>query len=165
MWKATALVGVMVLAAQGQLVQGAQAQGFTCAATADTAKDWPAIAGLIDPTTGRTGDRRVATLVQQYQSSGIDSAAIVNRLVNAYCTGIAGISGVSDVQRADLTRRFARQVTGYVYAGASMGQISILVDVPMSQEMLDRVGAAASAKGISQDRWITDALEKSLSAN
>jgi len=35
----------------------------------------------------------------------------------------------------------------------------------MSQELLDRVGAAASAKGVSQDQWITDAIEKSLSAN
>jgi hypothetical protein len=162
MWKATALVGVIVLAAQGLPFQRAHAQGFSCAASADTARDWPEIAGLIDPTTGRTADGRVASLVQRYQANGIDSAVIVNRLVNAYCTGIAQISGVSDIQRADLTRRFARQVTGYVYAGASLGQISILVDVPMGQALLDRVDAAASTKGVSQDQWITDAVEKAL---
>ncbi|MET0742481.1 MAG: hypothetical protein ABWY78_03845 [Microvirga sp.] len=165
MWKATALVAVIVLAVPGFPSQGARAQGLTCAASADTARDWPAIAGLIDPTTGRTADARVAALVQQYQTNGLDGAVIVNRLVNAYCTGIAGISGVSDSQRAELTRRFARQVTGYVYAGAPLGQISILVDVPLSQAVLDRVDAAASAKGVSQDRWIADAIEKTLGAN
>lgn len=165
MRKSAALVCIIVLAGLGLSVQDARAQGFSCTAPAGNVNEWPAIAGLIDQTTGRTADSRVAALVQQYQSSSIGSADIVNRLVTAYCTDIAKIAGLSAGQRGELTRRFARQVTGYVYADASLGQISILIDVPLSQELLDRVDAAASAKRIPQDQWIKDAIEKGLSTN
>ncbi|MBM6595464.1 hypothetical protein [Microvirga pudoricolor] len=165
MKKSRALLGAMALIASGLPVQGTFAQGFSCKSATDAGKDAPALTGLIDQRTGRTSDARVAALVQQYQSNGIGSGDIVNRLVNGYCVNVAGIGGLSDRQKAELTRQFARQVTGYVYADASLGPISILVDVPLSQEMLDRVDASASAKGVSQGQWIRDAVEKALTAN
>jgi hypothetical protein len=127
-----------------------------------TALASPEVAGLFDPATGQTNAIRMTQIVNDMRSRGLSSGMIVDHLVAAYCPSVAAQSGLSDNQRAHLVRRFAREATGYVYTYAGSGETAVLVDVPLSPDLLDRVNQAAVAAKASRDNWITNAIVNAL---
>ena len=118
--------------------------------------------GLFDPTTGAPVNSRMAQVVGDLRSRGLSSGTIVDRLVGAYCPTIASQSALTDSQKTDLVRRFAHQAITYVYADTPSGETSVIIDVTLSPDLLDRVNDAAAADKTSRDAWITAAIAKAL---
>jgi len=89
-------------------------------------------------------------------------ALIVDHLVGAYCPLVANDGSLSDKQKADRVRRFARQVTGLAYQTSDQGELDVLVDVPLMPTLLGQVDQAAAGAGMSRDAWIERAIKQQL---
>jgi hypothetical protein len=96
------------------------------------------------------------------RKSGMKPALIVDHLVGAYCPLVASDGNLSDKQKADRVRRFARQATGLAYGQPDLGELDVLVDVPLTPALLGQVDQAAGRAGMSRDAWIEQAIKQSL---
>jgi hypothetical protein len=96
------------------------------------------------------------------RKSGMKPALIVDHLVGAYCPLVANDGSLSDKQKADRVRRFARQVTGLAYGQSGQDELDVLVDVPLMPTLLSQVEQAAAGAGISRDAWIERAIKQQL---
>lgn len=105
---------------------------------------------------------RVGELVADLRKSGMKPALIVDHLVGAYCPLVANDGSLSDKQKADHVRRFARQVTGLAYGSSDQGELDVLVDVPLMPTLLGQVDQAAAGAGMSRDAWIERAIKQQL---
>lgn len=152
----------VLLAAGWVAATPAFAQGILCPTPAAEGTSNSDFAGLFDPATGMTVNSRVAQAVGELRSRGLSPGTIVDHLVAAYCPAIAAQSGLSDSQKTDLVRRFALHVISYVYANVPSGETSVIVDVSLSPDLLDRVNDAAAASQMTRDAWISAALVKAL---
>ena len=112
--------------------------------------------------TDLTADNRVGELVANLRKSGMKPALIVDHLVGAYCPLAANDGSLSDKQKADRVRRFARQVTGLAYGQPGQDELDVLVDVPLTPTLLGQVDQAAAGAGMSRDAWIERAIKQRL---
>ena len=71
-------------------------------------------------------------------------------VVSAYCPLAANDGSLTDQQKADRVRRFARQVTGLAYGSSDQGELDVLVDVPLMPTLLGQVDQAAAGAGMSR---------------
>ena len=109
-----------------------------------------------------TAGNRVSELVADLRKSGMKPALIVDHLVGAYCPLVANDGSLSDKQKADRVRRFARQVTGLAYGPSGQDELDVLVDVPLTPTLLGQVDQAAAGAGMSRDAWIERAIKQQL---
>jgi hypothetical protein len=96
------------------------------------------------------------------RKNGMKPALIVDHLVGAYCPLVANDGSLSDQQKADRVRRFARQVTGLAYGQSGQEELDVLVDVPLMPALLGQVDQVAGRAGMSRDAWIEQAIKQSL---
>ena len=82
--------------------------------------------------------------------------------MGAYCPLAANDGSLSDKQKADRVRRFARQVTWLAYGASDQDELDFLVEVPLMPTLLGQVDQAAARAGISRDAWIARALKQQL---
>ena len=101
----------------GSIMRPADAAAFTCpeTVTSDAPRNAPPLSDLYSGATDLTAGNRVGELVADLRKSGMKPALIVDHLVGAYCPLAANDGSLSDKQKADRVRRFARQVTGLAY--------------------------------------------------
>jgi len=151
---------LMVLACgaglMGSVVRPADAAAFVCpeTVTADAPKNASALSDL--------AESRIGDLVADLRKNGMKPALIVDSLVAAYCPRVASDASLSDAQKADLVRRFARQVTGVAFGQPGQGELDVLVDVPLAPNLLRQVEQAAAGAGMSRDAWIERAIKQQL---
>ncbi len=148
----------------GSIVRPADAAAFTCPGTmtSDAPRNAPPLSDLYSGATDLTADNRVGELVADLRKSGMKPALIVDHLVGAYCPLAANDGGLSDKQKADRVRRFARQVTGLAYGPSGQEELDVLVDVPLTPTLLGQVDQAAAGAGMSRDAWIERAIKQRL---
>ena len=151
------LVGSWIVAAPGH------AANVLCPTAPNDGTATDNFPGLFDPASGAPVSSRMAQVVSDLKSRGLSSGTIVDRLVGAYCPAIAAQSDLSDDQKTNLVRRFARQAISYVYSGTPSGETSVIIDVTLSPDLLDQVEDAAKAGKMNRDAWITAAIVKALS--
>ena len=148
----------------GSIMRPADAATFTCpeTVTSDVPGDASPLSGLFSGATDLTASNRVSELVTDLRKTGMKPALIVDRLVGAYCPLVANDGSLSDKQKADRVRRFARQVTGLAYGPSDQGELDVLVDVPLMPTLLGQVDQAAAGAGMSRDAWIERAIKQQL---
>ena len=141
--------------------------GFVCpyAKAADAPKGAPTLtAEFFSGASDLTADKRLPILVNDLRNAGMSPAGIVDHLVGAYCPLVAANSGLTDGQKTQMVRRFARQVAGMAYVPSQQDETAILVDVPMPPDLFDQVNQAATKAGLSRDAWVDGAVRRALAA-
>jgi hypothetical protein len=146
------------------IMSPANAATFTCpdAVTSDAPKTISSLSAPYAGATDVTASNRLNELMADLRRSGMKPALIVDHLIGAYCPLVANDGGLSDKQKADRVRRFARQVTGLAYGQSDQGELDVLVDVPLMPTLLSQVEQAAAGAGISRDAWIERAIKQQL---
>ncbi|MGO4525160.1 glutelin [Microvirga sp. 2MCAF35] len=140
------------------------AAAFTCpeTVTTDAPRNTPSLSGLYSDATNPTAGPRVGELVADLRRDGLKPALVVDHLVGAYCPLVANDASLSDSQKADRVRRFARQVTGLAYGQTGQQELDVLVDVPLMPTVLHQVEQAAAGAGMPRDAWIKRAIKRQL---
>jgi hypothetical protein len=158
------LVLVCVSGFTGSSVRPANAAAFTCpeTVTPDAPRNTSPPIGPSSGATDLTIGNRVTEIVADLRKGGMKPALIVDHLVGAYCPLVANDGSLSDQQKADQVRRFARQVTGLAYGQSGQEELDVLVDVPLMPALLGQVDQAAGRAGMSRDAWIERAIKQSL---
>jgi hypothetical protein len=148
----------------GSIMRPANAAGFTCpdTVTSDAPRNASPLSDLYSGATDLTAGNRLGELMADLRKSGMKPALIVDHLVGAYCPLVASDGNLSDKQKADRVRRFARQATGLAYGQPDLGELDVLVDVPLTPALLGQVDQAAGRAGMSRDAWIEQAIKQSL---
>jgi hypothetical protein len=103
----------------GSIMRPANAAGFTCpdTVTSDAPRNASPLSDLYSGATDLTAGNRLSELMADLRKSGMKPALIVDHLVGAYCPLVASDGNLSDKQKADRVRRFARQATGLARPG------------------------------------------------
>jgi hypothetical protein len=146
------------------IMRPADAAAFTCpdTVTSDTPRNASALSDLYSGANDATAGNRLGELMADLRKTGMKPALIVDHLVGAYCPLAANDGSLSDKQKADRVRRFARQVTGLAYGQSGQGELDVLVDVPLMPALLGQVDQAGGRAGMSRDAWIEQAIKQSL---
>jgi len=160
------LLLVLVCAAGliGSITRPADAAAFTCpdTLTSDAPRNASSLSDLYSGATDLTAGNRLSELMADLRKTGMRPALIVDHLVGAYCPLAANDGSLSDKQKADRVRRFARQVTGLAYGQSGQDELDVLVDVPLAPTLLGQVDQAAGRAGMSRDAWIERAVKQQL---
>ena len=148
----------------GSIMRPADAAAFTCpdAVTSGAPRNASPLSDLYAGANDVTAGNRLSELMADLRKSGMKPALIVDHLVGAYCPLVANDGSLSDRQKADRVRRFARQVTGLAYGQSGQDELDVLVDVPLMPTLLSQVEQAAAGAGISRDAWIERAIKQQL---
>jgi hypothetical protein len=152
------------IGASGLAFASATAAPLTCPAPTGPAalKDPSSLKDLYAGATDATADNRLNELMAAFRASGTKPAFIVDDLVSAYCPLVAADTSLSDEQKVDRVRRFARQVTGLAYGFPAPDEVEVLVDIPLAPSILGQVDQAAARAGMSRDAWLALAVKRSL---
>ncbi|MBQ0819825.1 hypothetical protein HPT29_021265 [Microvirga terrae] len=148
----------------GLIVRPTAAAAFTCpeTVTTDALRNTPLLSALPSDATNLTADTRVGELVADFRKNGMKPALVVDYLVGAYCPLVANDATLSDPQKTDRVRRFARQVTGLAYGQSGQEELEVLLDVPLVPTVLSQVEQAAAGAGMSRAAWIERAIKRQL---
>ncbi|MCE4224951.1 hypothetical protein HCU64_14405 [Methylobacterium sp. C25] len=108
---------------------------------------------------GANGGLREA--VKRLKADGVSAGMIVDNAVAAYCPLVDGDDSLSLDRKREAVRRFASEITGYVY---DPGQTSdaIIVSLPLQTALSAQVDAAAAKAGQTRDEWLLDAVKKAI---
>lgn len=144
----------------------ANAAGLTCPFTraADAPKGAPPLSEFFTQATDVPISSRLGGLVAALRQSGMTPASIVDHLVGAYCPLVAANGSLSETQKTDIVRRFARHVAGLAYVPPGSDELEVLVDLPLVPQLLDQIDMMAKKAGISRDTWIERAINRQLAA-
>ena len=85
---------------------------------------------------------------------------IVSHLVGTYCPMVAQESALTEAEKAAKVRRFAGQITQLVYSLES--GLDIIVNVPLTPDVVDALNATARKQGLSSSAWIAMTVENAL---
>ena len=160
------LVALVSVAGFGSsLMASAHAATFTCPDT--MAADRPGAASSLSELYAGANDitarNRLGELMTDLRKSGMKPALIVDHLIGAYCPLVAADAILSDKQKADRVRRFARLVTGLAYVPLDPDEVDVLVQTALPPDPLSQVDEAAGRAGRSRDEWIERSIKRQLS--
>jgi hypothetical protein len=148
----------------GAVMAPAGAAAFTCPET--TAAGAPGTAlSLSDLYSGAndvTAGNRLGELMTDLRRSGMKPALIVDHLIGAYCPLVAADGTLSDQQKSDRVRRFARLVTGLAYVPTNPDEVDVLVQTALTPDLLRQIDEAAGRAGLTRDEWIERAIDRQL---
>ena len=145
------------------LPMAANAASLDCKAPAG-GKDWPVALTELQSKlpTGDVLDQAVklGDGVALLRDAGVSTPMIVDYLIAAYCPTVATESGLSDAQKTQKMRIFARNVTDTVYQFADESEV--IIDVPLSPETLDMVRKQAAEAKQPVATWISETVAKAV---
>jgi cytochrome c553 len=112
----------------------------------------------------RGGDlkNRIGVIVANLRAQDIEPPLIVNFLVVAYCPVVAADTGLTTAQKMERIHLFAQQVTAIAFSDTQQQVRDVLVNVPLSPDLLRKVNDAARTARLSRESWLTQAIEKAL---
>ena len=91
---------------------------------------------------------------------GMTKSLIIDHLIGAYCPLIARDASLTDAEKAARVRRFSGQVTELVYSLES--GLDIIINVPLSPDIVDAVNSIARKQGLSGPAWIAMTIDNAL---
>jgi hypothetical protein len=148
----------------GAVMTPAGAAAFTCPEPTATGAPVTALSpsDLYSGADDVTAGNRLGELMTDLRMSGMKPALIADRLIGAYCPLVAADGTLSEQQKADPVRRFARLVTGLAYVPTNPDEVDVLVQTALTPGLLRQIDEAAGRAGVSRDEWIERAIERQL---
>jgi hypothetical protein len=149
---------------EGAVMAPARAAPFTCPETGVAGASGPALSlnDLYSGANDVTASNRLGELMTDLRRSGMKPALIVDHLIGGYCPLVAADGTLSDQQKADRVRRFARLVTGLAYVPTNPDEVDVLVETALTPDLLRQIEEAAGRAGITRDEWIEQAIDRQL---
>jgi hypothetical protein len=158
------VVLVSVAGFGSSLLASADAATFTCPDTLAIDKPGASLSNLYAGANDVTASNRLGELMADLRKSGMKPALIVDHLIGAYCPLVEADASLSDKQKADRVRRFARLVTALAYVPSDPDEVDVLIQTPLPPSLLSQVDQAAGRAGLSRDEWIERSIKQQLSA-
>ena len=118
------------------------------------------IRGLLPKADAMANDEQLSTLIASLRRDGMSKSLIIDHLVGAYCPMVVREAALDDTEKAARVRRFAGQVTRLVYSLAS--GLDIIVNVPLTPDIVDSVNSVAKEQGLSGPAWIAMTIDNAL---
>jgi hypothetical protein len=103
---------------------------------------------------------RLTATVGTLRQDGMSKSQIIEHLVGVYCPMVAQESSLTEAEKNAHLRRFTGQVTQLVYSLES--GLDIIVNVPLSPDVVAVLNATASKQGLSGAAWIAMTVENAL---
>src|SRR5689334_7144005 len=118
------------------------------------------IRGLLPNADTMTNIDQLSATIASLRRDGMSKSLIIDHLVGAYCPMVAREAAVDDTEKADRVRRFSGQVTRLVYSLES--GLDIIVNVPLTPDIVDAVNSEAKKQGLSGAAWIAMTIDNAL---
>jgi hypothetical protein len=103
---------------------------------------------------------RLNATVGTLRQDGMSKSQIIDHLVGVYCPMVAQESSLTEAEKTAHLRRFTGQVTQLVYSLES--GLDIIVNVPLTPDVVALLNATASKQGLSGAAWIAMTVENAL---
>ncbi len=103
---------------------------------------------------------RLNVAVGTLRRDGMSKSLIIDHLVSAYCPMVAQESSLTETEKAARLRRFTVQITQLVYSLES--GLDIIINVPLTPDVVAVLNATASKQGLSGAGWIAMTVENAL---
>jgi hypothetical protein len=103
---------------------------------------------------------RLSATVGTLRQDGMSKRQIIEHLVGVYCPMVAQESSLTEAEKNAHLRRFTGQVTQLVYSLES--GLDIIINVPLSPDVVAVLNATASKQGLSGAAWIAMTVENAL---
>jgi hypothetical protein len=103
---------------------------------------------------------QLSATIGTLRQDGMSKSQIIDHLVGVYCPMVAQESSLTEAEKNAHLRRFTGQVTQLVYSLES--GLDIIVNVPLSPDVVAVLNATASKQGLSDAAWIAMTVEKAL---
>jgi hypothetical protein len=141
----------------------ANAAGLDCKEPAG-GKDWPVAMTDIQAKLPK-GDVlddpiQLGESVAVLRDAGVSTPLILDYLIAAYCPMVAAEQGLTDAQKTEKMRIFARNLTDVVYQFAD--ETSVIIDVPFSPDTMVQIREKAAAAKQPVATWVRETVAKSL---
>jgi hypothetical protein len=118
------------------------------------------IRGLLPDVNTMTNIERLTATVAALRRDGMPKTLIIDHLVGAYCPMFVREAPLSEAEKAALVQRFTGHVTRLVYSLES--GLDIIINVPLTLDVVDLVNSAAKKQGLSGPAWIAMAVDYAL---
>lgn len=118
------------------------------------------IRGLLPDVNTMTNIEQLNAAVATLRREGMSKSLIIDHLVGAYCPMVAREEPLTEADKAALVRRFTGQVTRLVYSLES--GLDIIVNVPLTPDIVDAVNNTARKQGLSGPAWIAMTIDNAL---
>jgi hypothetical protein len=103
---------------------------------------------------------QLSATIGTLRQDGMSKSQIIDHLVGVYGPMVAQESSLTEAEKNAHLRRFTGQVTQLVYS-LEIG-LDIIVNVPLSPDVVAVLNATASKQGLSDAAWIAMTVEKAL---
>jgi hypothetical protein len=94
------------------------------------------------------------------RQDGMPKSLIIDHLVLVYCPMVAQESSLTEAEKTARLRRFTSQVTQLAYSLES--GLDVIVNVPLTPDVVAVLNATASKQGLSGAAWIAMTVENAL---
>jgi hypothetical protein len=119
------------------------------------------ITGQLPNDTAMTDANRLNATINTLRREGMPRGQIIDHhLIGAYCAMVVQQSTLTEAEKATRVRLFAGEVTRLVYSLES--GLDIIVNVPLTPDVVDALNAAARKPGLSGPAWIAMTIENAL---
>jgi hypothetical protein len=118
------------------------------------------IRGLLPNVNTMTNMEQLSATIATLRREGMSKSLIIDHLVGAYCPMVVREAPLTEAEKAALVRRFTGQVTRLVYSLES--GLDIIVNVPLTPEIVDAVNSVAKKQGLSGPAWIAMTIDNAL---
>jgi hypothetical protein len=115
---------------------------------------------LLPDTNAMADIGRLNATVSTLRQDGMPKNLIIDHLVGVYCPMVAQESSLTEAEKTAHLRRFTGQVTQLVYSLES--GLDIIVNVPLTPDIVAVLNATASEQGLSGAAWIAMTVENAL---
>ena len=141
---------------------GAAAENFECplAAKPTTPAKLQEIQRLLPDGNAMADIVQLSATIGTLRQDGMSKSQIIDHLVGVYGPMVAQESSLTEAEKNAHLRRFTGQVTQLVYS-LEIG-LDIIVNVPLSPDVVAVLNATASKQGLSDAAWIAMTVEKAL---
>ena len=155
-------ISALTLALSTCATLSAQPDGFQC--SAPSKPNDPAmlerINGQLPDVSAMTNMEKLTATIDVLRREGMQKTRMVDHLVSAYCGKVAEDTTLTGSEKHALLQRFTGQVTALVY---SLGSgLQVIVNVPLTPDILDAVTDVAKQQGLSAPAWIAVTIDNAL---
>ena len=138
------------------------AEKFECpnSFTPTTSAKLEQVKSLLPDTNAMTDVGLLNVAIGTLRRDGMSKSLIIDHLIGAYCPMIARDAALTDADKATLVRRFSVEVTRLVYSLES--GLDIIINVPLTPDVVDAVNSTAKEQGLSGPAWIAMTIDNAL---
>ena len=98
--------------------------------------------------------------IAELKRLGLSRTLIADHLIGAYCPTVARSSTLSDAEKAEDVRLYAKRITALVYGQDHISDI--ILNVPLQPSVADLVTHAAQESGVSEEKWLSTTIESAV---